>query len=161
MKSRLVLTLVLLIVPFAVIAAEKQQTPETLLRALYAAHQPWKQKDALTDQSLPKYFDANLVKQILADRHCSAPDWGVGNLDFDPVLNAQDFGDNGIGDLKIRRLDDRTAEKWQVSFLLFPGVSKERTTLVYRLVQSSGAWRISDIDYGDFTLLKILAPPCK
>jgi len=135
--------------------------PEALLKRLYAAHQPWAQKDVLSDGTLGEYFDDKIVRLVRADRECKVPDWGVGNLDFDPILDAQDYGDNGIGDLQIRRLGDGKANRFEVSFLLFPGVSKVRSRLVYSLSKSSGHWRITDIQFKSGTLLKTLAPPCK
>ena len=138
--------------------AQSATGPETLLRALYASHQPWANKDVLNDGHMSDFFDARLVRLIDADRNCKAPDWGVGNLDFDPILSAQDYGDNGIAGLQIKHLG---AEKYEVSFLLFPGVSKERTRLTYSLAKTSRGWRITDIQYENTTLLKVLAPPCK
>lgn len=141
--------------------ASTQPGPEAVLKALYAAHQPWAGKDVLSDGHLSDFFDENVVRRVRADRDCKAPGWGVGNLDFDPILAAQDFGDHGIGDLQINRTDGGAAEKYEVTFFLFPGVSKVKTRLVYRLVKSAGRWRIADIEYEKTTLLQILAPPCK
>lgn len=140
-------------------------SPKTLLEQLYAAHQPWAHKDALeNDATLPRWFDEELVRRILADRHCKAPDWGVGNLDFDPVLDAQDYGDHGIGDLRFRKLPG-AGERWEASFLLFPGVSDRRTKIVYWMVKEKGVWKIGDIEYREgkvhTTLLHILAPKCE
>lgn len=81
--------------------------PEAVLKHLYAAHQPWAQKDVLSDGSLGDYFDETIVRLVRADKECQAPDWGVGNLDFDPILDGQDWGDAGIGDLQIRRLGSK------------------------------------------------------
>jgi hypothetical protein len=141
--------------------AQPEAGPETVLRRLYAAHQPWAKKDVLSDGSLGNYFDDKIVHLVRADKECRAPDWGVGNLDFDPILSGQDWGDSGIGDLQIRRVGGEKANRYEVSFLPFSGVSKDRTRLVYSLAKSSGHWRITDIQYETTTLLKILAPPCK
>ncbi|HSY50880.1 MAG TPA: hypothetical protein VLC46_18900 [Thermoanaerobaculia bacterium] len=141
--------------------AQSEAGPEAALRRLYAAHQPWAQKDVLSDGTLGNYFDEKIVRLVKADQECKAPDWGVGNLDFDPILDGQDYGDTGIGDLQIRRIGDGKANRYEVSFLLFPGESKDRTHLVYSLAKSAGRWRITDIQYEETTLLKILAPPCK
>jgi len=140
-------------------------SPKALLEQLYAAHQPWIHKDALEDDAaLPHWFDAELVRLILADRHCKAPGWGVGNLDFDPILAAQDYGDHGLGDLRFRKLPN-AGERWEASFLLFPGISDRRTKIVYRIVKEKGDWKIGDIEYHDgkvqTTLLHILAPKCE
>lgn len=135
--------------------------PEAVLKRLYAAHQPWAQKDVLSDGSLRDYFDETIVRLVRADKECRAPDWGVGNLDFDPILDGQDWGDAGIGDLQIRRIGSGKEKRYEVSFLLFPGVSNVRTHLVYTLAKSAGRWRITDIQYKRGTLLKILAPPCR
>ena len=141
--------------------AQSEAGPETVLRRLYAAHQPWAKKDVLFDGTLGDYFDEKIVRLVRADRECKAPDWGVGNLDFDPILDGQDYGDSGIGDLQIRRIGDEKANRFEVSFLLFPGASKVRSRLVYSLAKFAGRWRITDIQYEKGTLLKILAPPCK
>ncbi len=140
-------------------------SPKALLERLYAAHQPWAQKDALDDDAgLSRWFDAELVREYLADRHCNAPDWGVGNLDFDPILDAQDYGDHGLGDLRFRKLPG-AGERWEASFLVFPGVSDRRTKIIYRMVKEKGLWKIGDIEYHDgkvhTTLLHILAPKCE
>jgi hypothetical protein len=142
--------------------AQSVAGPEGVLQHLYAAHQPWAGKDVLSDGSLPDYFDEDIVRLIRADRECQAPDWGVGNLDFDPVLSGQDYGDAGIGELQFRHLGGTgRATRYEVSFLLFPGVSNVRTRLVYRLAKASVGWRISDIQYERTTLLRVLSRPCK
>jgi hypothetical protein len=135
--------------------------PEAVLKHLYAAHRPWAQKDVLSDGSLVDYFDEKILRLVRSDKECQAPDWGVGSLDFDPVLDAQDWGDAGIGDLQIRRIGATKMTRYEVSFLPFPGVSKDRTHLVYTLAKLAGRWRITDVQYKESTLLKILAPPCR
>ena len=161
--TKLLLLFIIVSTSSAVFAADG--SPRALLERLYAAHQPWAQKDALDDDAmLPVWFDAKLVRQLLADRHCKAPEWGVGNLDFDPILDAQDYGEDGHGDLRFRKLEG-PGERWEASFLLFPGVSDRRTKIVYRMVKEKGAWKIGDIEYHNgkihSTLLHILAPKCE
>lgn len=159
MKLRFVVALLLLVVASRLVASS-QAGPEAVLKALYSAHQPWAGKDVLRDGHISDFFDETVVRLVRADRDCKAPGWGVGNLDFDPILAAQDWGDNGIGDLQIKRMEG-APEKYEVTFFLFPSVSKVKTRLLYRLVKSAGRWRIADIEYEKTTLLHVLAPPCK
>ena len=158
--QRVVIAILLFVVPGGLFA-QTHAGPEAVLEALYASHQPWAKKDVLRDGHMSDFFDETIVRLVRADQDCRAPDWGVGNLDFDPILDAQDWGDSGIGDLRIKRISGGVANRYEVSFLLFPGVSKVRTRLIYRMVESKGRWRVADIQYQRSTLLRVLAPPCK
>jgi len=96
---------------------------------------------------LDKYFDKNLADLIWKDMTTNKEEVGV--IDFDIFYNAQDADVKNlvVGTPKI----DGDKANAVVTFENF----KEKNILTYSLIKEKGAWKISDIDYGQGnTLLK-------
>ncbi len=134
-------------------AENKAQTtdtaPDALLKDLYKTHE--KDSGAIVQGKnraiLDKYFDKNLADLIWKDMTTNKEEVGV--IDFDIFYNAQDADVKNlvVGTPKI----DGDKASAVVTFENF----KEKNTLTYSLIKEKGAWKISDIDYGQGnTLLK-------
>jgi Protein of unknown function (DUF3828) len=135
----------------------KDSSPETTIRSIYEAHKPWLHKELiLTDRSTAN----NLLTRALADliqldAICSKKIGEVGVLDFDPILYAQDFDDQGIGDLKIKILAISTnTAKVLASFFIAPKDKKSQKTIIYSLKIEGSIWKIDDISYPSIASLK-------
>ena len=123
--------------------------PDALVKDLYKQHDdgnsPFFQKEnrALVD----KYFAKNLADTIWTEANEDRD--GTGALEADPLYFAQDT------DLKNFVVNapeiNGDAAKVVVTFLNF----KEKERFVYSLVKENGAWKISDIDYGKDSLVKV------
>ena len=128
--------------------------PDALIRDLYRVHgEDFKtNKDRIISgksrKYLDKYFDKYLADFIWKDQ--TTHNGEIGAIDFDLFYNAQDAK---IANLQIGRAVV-TGERASVPVSFTNFGKKEK--LVYKLVQESGAWKISDISYGNsFTLLKV------
>ena len=125
-------------------------SPEGLVRALYAAHQPWKHKqlDLGNRTVLAKYFSAELTTLFLRndrlEKEC--PSGYICGIDFDPITGAQDFDDNLH--FKLRVVPSAQSNIYEAHFKLFND-SKTEQIVEFKLIQSAGAWRIDDIIYPD------------
>lgn len=122
----------------------KAITPDAIVRNLYAAQKnpaasPFFQakKRALVD----KYFTKELADLLWKD--VKGAD-GVGNLDFDPLYNAQD---TRISAFKIGKPDygEGNAEVADVA-VTFKNMGKAETIL-FRLERIAKSWKIGDIYY--------------
>lgn len=144
------------------------RTPESLLRALYASHEPWRGEDLLDgvgpgeEDPLARYLDGSLLRLLRSDDDCRRRTGGVGLLDFDPFLDAQDYDDAGLSRLAFEASSSRGTARCVVSFLLFSGEPQSARRLVYELVRTADGWRIRDVDYGKGrTLARILSGRCE
>jgi hypothetical protein len=130
-------------------AASGTEDPAGVIRALYAADQPWagKNLDLGNQQTLARYFSPDLVKQFLqldaAAKHCSPDD--VCGFDFEPFYDTQDFDDHPDIKLRIEALPPASAHHYAVYFTVLKSEGEHR--LEYKLVQTPGGWRIADILY--------------
>ncbi len=130
-----------------IVFAAQTATPETLLKDLYTVHgQDFKnEKDRILNGEnrtyLDKYFDKNLADLIWKDLTTQRD--GVGVIDFDLFYNAQDADVKSftVGKAKIAGETARVP----VSFVNY--TNKE--TVTYSLKKQNGAWKISDINYGN------------
>lgn len=134
------------------VLADAAPAPEAVVRELYRVHRKGygplfeKRGRKLHD----KFFDAKLAALIWKDLTETPPD-EVGHLDFDPLYNAQDIRIKNfrVGAAAV----NGDAADVPVTFVNYD--RKER--LIFRLVRTNGAWKISNIDYGGGSdLLKIL-----
>ena len=101
--------------------------------------------------SLYKFFDKQLADLIWKDID-DTPEGEVGNLDFDPLYNAQDMKITQfqIGS-PVLEGDKATVV---VSFRNFGQLTK----IKFRMVKRRQAWKIENVDYGnDSDLIKILS----
>ena len=140
----------------ATVAAQKAQpasTPDAVVRELYRVHRNgYGHVFEKTGRKLQqKYFDAKLAGLIWKDL-TETPEGDVGNLDFDPLYNAQDFQIRNfvVGAASV------TGDKASVPVSFTNAGRKER--LKFSLVKEGGVWKISNIDYGEGSdLVKILS----
>lgn len=131
---------------FAASAVSFAQTPDAVVRSLYAAHKSRATKPFFQTRSralVDKYFAKRLADLIWKDAVDSQGE--VGKLDFDPLYNAQDVRVTGfrIGAPEYgegnRRLADVPVK--------FKNLGEQQTVL-FRLEQTAkGAWKITDIFY--------------
>lgn len=152
------LTLLLLVLCFGLNlhAADKAaSTPEALVAELYKAEKkkasPFFQTKnrALVDH----YFTKELGDLIWKDAVGSKGE--VGAIDGDPLYDAQDME---IKDLVIHpwKIEDGKATVL-VTFLNF----QEKKSITFHLVQEGGGWKISDIQYAGWAMLKMLKESVK
>lgn len=127
--------------------AQKSTAPDALVRDLYKQHDAQKSPFFQTKSRalVDKYFDKNLADMIWKDAKESEGE--VGALGADPLYNAQDTEIKrfAVGQPKI------TGDKAEV-VVTFDNYS-EKQTLRYSLSKENGEWKISDINYGEFTLI--------
>jgi Protein of unknown function (DUF3828) len=121
--------------------AKAQTTPEALVAALYKAHDrnqsPFFQTKsrALID----RYFERSLADLIWKD--AKEANGEIGAIEADPLYNAQDTKITGF---TIHRAEI-TGDKAEVlvTFLNY----REKSNIVFSLVQTPSGWKISDIKY--------------
>lgn len=129
--------------------------PETVVKELYRVHKNGnghvfeKQGRKLQQQ----FFDQKLAALIWKEL-TQTPEGEVGNLDFDPLYNAQDTQIKnfrvGAGVVK----GDTAAVP--VTFVNFD----QKVRIEFRLVNTKAGWKISNIVYGAGSdLVKILSQP--
>jgi hypothetical protein len=127
-------------------AQTKNAAPETVVKNLYAAQ---KAKKDIFFQSksrvmLDKFFTKNFADIVWKDMQESKKNNEPGNLDFDPFYNAQDFK---ITAFKVGAPDygegNRKLADVPVKFKNFG----KAETILFRLEQTGGVWKISDIFY--------------
>jgi len=130
-------------------ADKKKSSPEEFIRGVYDFHQPGKDTpDWFGDRrTLSKYFDKELTALFIKDDECAKREQGVCNLDFDPIYDAQDFDKKTIN-LQIAAVAGQP-DLFNVTF-----TNLGTRTLVYRLTNTPGGWRISDIKYPEALSLK-------
>ena len=131
-------------------AADKAATPDALVAELYKAEKnktsPFFQDKnrALVDH----YFAQELGDLIWKDATTSKGEVGV--IDGDPLYDAQDLE---IKEFVIHPA--KTAEGQTTVLVTFVNF-KEKKNITFHCVQQGGAWKISDIQYADYALLKLL-----
>jgi len=151
------LTLLLLFVScgLPLLAADKAATPEVLVAELYKSEKkkasPFFQSKnrALVDH----YFAKELGDLLWKDTIDSKGE--VGAIDGDPLYDAQDME---IKDFVIHPAKtDEGKTTVLVTFVNF----EEKKRIIFHCVQQGGAWKISDIQYTDYALLKLLKDGAK
>jgi hypothetical protein len=130
--------------------------PETTVKELYRAHRNgyghiFERQGRKLQQ---KFFDQKLAALIWKNLS-ETPEGEVGNIDFDPLYNAQDtqIKNFRIGASSIK---GNTATV-PVTFLNF----NQRVRIEFRLVNTKQGWKVSNILYGggDSDLVQILSQP--
>lgn len=129
--------------------------PETVVKELYRVHKNgyghvFEKQGRKLQQ---KFFDQKLAALIWKDL-TQTPDGEVGNLDFDPLYNAQDtqIKNFRVGASAVKG-DTATVP---VTFMNYD----QRVKIEFRLVDTKAGWKISNIVYGgDSDLVKILSQP--
>ena len=118
--------------------------PETLVEDLYKAHAAGQSPFFQTGRRdlVDRYFEPALAALIWNDAVAASGE--VGRLDFDPLHDAQD---TEIRNLMVQpaRSDGSGTATVDVTFDNFGKPQKVR----YTLTQAGGAWKITDVTYGD------------
>ena len=129
--------------------------PETIVKELYRAHRNGAghifEKQGRKLQQ--KFFSPSLAALIWKNL-AQTPEGEVGNIDFDPLYNAQDtrIRNFRVGGSNIK---DNTATV-PVTFMNFD----QRVRLVFSLVNTKQGWKVSNIDYGEgMDFVQILSQP--
>jgi hypothetical protein len=140
-------------------AAAKQQppasSPDAVVTELYKVHRNGRGPVFSTKgkRYITKYFDKRLAN-LLWKEIAGTPSGEVGNLDFDPLYNAQDteITNFQVGKPKIE--SDKALVV--VSFNNF----NQKTRITFRMLNSAAGWKIENLIYGDGSdLIKILSAP--
>ena len=129
--------------------------PDAVVRELYRVHNNGRGHvfDRKGKKYIYKYFDQKLA-DLLWKELTETPGDEVGNLDFDPLYNAQDTGiTKFLINKPVVNGDDSTV---LVSFRNFG----QQTKITFELHKGAGGWKISNLLYGDKSdLIKILSAP--
>jgi len=161
MKTASLILIILLVSSFGSITngAQNRQSaavsPDAVVKELYRVHRkgygPLFEKKGKTYHE--KFFDRNLAGLIWKDLTETPADM-VGNLDFDPLFNAQDIRITGF------RIGAPVVEGENVTVPVgFKNFGK-KTSMKFMMVNESGVWKIANIDYGDGNdLVKLLNTP--
>lgn len=130
------------------------KTPDTVVRELYRIHNDGRGHvfEVKGKKYIYRYFDQKLA-DLLWKEISETPEGEVGNLDFDPLYNAQD---TKITNFLVGRPavagDEATV---LVTFRNFG----QRTSIKYEMHKSQDGWKIANVQYGDKTdLVKMLSP---
>lgn len=139
------------ILVFSICLGGTAETPEVFIQKIYMSyHKPSSEGeiDFTKRESLAKYFDGDLTDLFIKDFECQKREQGVCNLDFDPILEAQDFEETK--NLKIVHVSGQP-NVFNVTF-----TNLGTRTLIYTLKKTPKGWRISDIKYPERSSLKEL-----
>jgi len=135
--------------------AQATHSPDSVVRELYRVHRNGRGHvfEAKGKKYIYKFFDQKLADLIWKEI-TETPEGEVGNLDFDPLYNAQD---TGITNFQIGRpVVQGDKSTVLVSFRNFG----QRTRIKFEMHQDKEGWRITNLIYGDKSdLVKILSLP--
>jgi hypothetical protein len=135
--------------------AQPTNSPASVIRELYRVHNNGKGGvfEAKGKKYIYKFFEQKLADLIWKDI-TETPEGEVGNLDFDPLYNAQD---TGITNFQIGKpVVEGDKSTILVSFRNFG----QRTKVKFEMLNGTEGWRIKNVIYGDKSdLVKILSPP--
>ena len=131
-------------------AAEKAATPDSLVAELYKSEKK-KASPFFQDKNralVDHYFTKELADLIWKDAIDSKGE--VGAIDGDPLYDAQDM------EIKDFVIHPAKTEEGKTTVLVTFVNFKEKKSITFHCVQQGGAWKISDIQYADYALLKLL-----
>ncbi len=145
------LTLLLLFVSCGLTlhAADKAATPDALVAELYKSEKK-KASPFFQDKNralVDHYFTKELSDLIWKDAIDSKGE--VGALGADPLYDAQDT------EIKEFVIHPAKTEDGKATVLVTFVNFEEKQRITYHCVQQGGAWKISDIQYAEYTLLKL------
>ena len=129
--------------------------PETVVKELYRVHRNGAghvfEKQGRKLQQ--KFFDERLAALIWKNL-TQTPEGEVGNIDFDPLYNAQDTQIKNFR-VGVSTVKGNTATV-PVTFMNFD----QRVRLVFHLVNTMQGWKVSNINYGGgMDFVQILSQP--
>lgn len=113
--------------------AQPFETPEALIEALYA---PYLAESETIEHDV--FFSDDLTRLYEVDAQQSQGE--VGAIDFDPVINGQDWD---ITDLRVGEAD--ISEQSAVVTVRFRNFAQP-VTLRYGLIREGGNWQVDDIE---------------
>lgn len=136
-------------------AEEPAQPPEDFVREFFTTY-----IDAIDDGSwsgnrdlMSTWFSADLTRLLLAnDKACQNVDSEACRLDFDPIIDAQDYDDDVASTLHTERMGTGTPVRVKVEFTNLGS----RMKMTYTLIQVGNGWKISDVQspsYGSLSSL--------
>jgi hypothetical protein len=133
-------------------------TPDAVVRELYRVHKNGYghvfEKEGRKYQQ--KFFDKQLADLIWKDL-TETPEGDVGNLDFDPLFNAQDTKITNF------RVGAPSVEGDRATVLVTFNNFGRPNKLTFRMHKTSEGWKVANIFYhgngDDFDLVKILSTP--
>lgn len=146
------LTLLLLFVSCGLTlhAADKAATPDALVVELYKSEKK-KASPFFQDKNralVDHYFTKELGDLLWKDTIDSKGE--VGALDGDPLYDAQDM------EIKDFVIHPAKIEEGKATVLVTFVNFDEKKRITFHCVQQGGVWKISDIQYADYALLKLL-----
>lgn len=136
---------------------EPAQPPEDFVREFFKTY-----TDSLGDRSwfgdrelMSPWFSEDLTRRFLAnDKACRYGGEDGCGLDFDPIIDAQDFDDDIFSTLHTERIGTGTPARVKVEFMNLGS----RATMTYTLVQADDGWRIADVRSSNYgSLASILS----
>jgi hypothetical protein len=134
-------------------------SPENFIQCLYRDHLSQYDIKYWFDnkEKLSKYFDSTLTALFLRDEECKNKTGGICNLDFDPIIDAQDLDNKYPVSIEVKRLNYKSQTRCKV---IFTNITKR--TICYELRRTKLGWRVSDITYSNGQSLKKLLSqkPC-
>ena len=151
------LTLLLLFVSCGLTlhAADKAPTPDALVSELYKSEKK-KASPFFQDKNralVDHYFTKELGDLLWKDTIDSKGE--VGAIDGDPLYDAQDM------EIKNFVIHPAKTEDGNATVLVTFMNFEEKKRITFHCVQQGGAWKISDIQYADYALLKLLKDSVK
>ena len=146
------LTLLLLFVSCGLTlqGADKAATPDALVAELYKAEKK-KASPFFQDKNralVDHYFTKELGDLLWKDTIDSKGE--VGALDGDPIYDAQDM------EIKNFVIHPAKTEDGKATVLVTFVNFEEKKRITFHCVQQGGVWKIGDIQYADYALLKLL-----
>ena len=138
----------------AVQRTQPANSPDSVVRELYRVHNNGRGHvfDAKGKRYIYKFFDQKLADLIWKEI-TQTPEGEVGNLDFDPLYNAQDMK---ITNFQIGK---PVVEGDESTVLVTFRNLGQRTTIKFEMHKGNEGWKIKNVDYGDKTdLVKMLSP---
>ncbi len=146
------LTLLLLFVSCGLTlqSADKAATPDALVAELYKSEKK-KASPFFQDKNralVDHYFSKELGDLLWKDTIDSKGE--VGALNGDPLYDAQDM------EIKDFVIHPAKTEEGKTTVLVTFANFKEKKSITFHCVQQGGVWKISDIQYADYALLKLL-----
>jgi Protein of unknown function (DUF3828) len=158
MKTISFLLITLLMISGSLYATQRARptnSPDSVVRELYRVHNNGRGHvfDAKGKKYIYKFFDQKLADLIWKEV-TQTPEGEVGNLDFDPLYNAQD---TKITNFQIGKpVVQGDTSTVLVTFRNFG----QRTTITFEMNKGKEGWKIGNVLYGDKSdLVKILSPP--
>ncbi len=130
-------------------ADSPNDSPQTLLRALYEVHDegngPLMRSEGRAQRRV--FFTESLAAAL--EREIDRPDpEELGNLDFDPFYNAQET-ELGAMDIAVAKVSGNAT----VALVRFDN-GGDPIEIAYRVILGGEAWRIDDIEYGEGRTLR-------